>query len=100
MTDPITSKKMRVKIIVNGNEYILGVVQLVDVEAYRQGGVEKKYGKQASGQPANRHRIGMKRVRFVIRRMFKADETSKHDLLYDLHNNDTYFDLEEYVNEE
>jgi len=102
MGNPLTSKKMRLKIISEGVEYILGVVELVDLEVFRHGGVERKYGYQDNvylgTTPSNRHRIGMKRCRFRIRRWFKADEANTK-LLFDLHNYDIMFDLEEYVNE-
>lgn len=101
MPSPYTGKKMRIKITANGTTYTLGVVELVDLEILRQGGVESKYGFQGNVDlgttPSNRHRVGMKRARFRVRRWFKADDANT-DLLFDIHNLDTFFDLEEYLN--
>jgi len=101
MPSPSTSKKMRVQII-DGATYTLGVVELVNIEILKTGGIERKYGYQDNiyvETPSNRHRVGMKRARFQIRRWFKADNANTR-LLFDLHNLDTEFDLREYLTED
>jgi hypothetical protein len=96
MSQPSLSKRMRVIINDGVSDYILGVVELVDMEIFRQGGVESKYGKVGTKTP-NRHAVGMKRARFTVRRWYHTD-SGKEDLLYDLHDNDTEFTLSEFVN--
>jgi hypothetical protein len=89
---------MRV-IINDGADHIIGCVNLTNLECSHVGGVESKYG-QDSGTPIkpwNRHAVGMERCKFTIQRWFKADTDGDTDLLYDLHNNDTTFDLTEYL---
>lgn len=92
---------MRVKVTYGGIEYILGIVELVEMELLREGGVEPKYGKNSDnvlhgGDSSRRHRVGMKRLRFRLRRWFKAD-LGQTDLLFLLHDKSLTFDLEEYV---
>lgn len=97
MPDPQKTKKVRVE--VNGTT--LDVVELVNLEALHEGNVESKYGKDWSGtqyKPRNRHKIGMKRSRFTIRRWFKAGQADT-DLLYNLFENDTVFVLKEWLND-
>jgi len=95
---PYTSKKVRL-LIDDGTTHTIETVELIDLEVSREGGVESKYGKDfVDGQykPRNRHKIGMKRTRFTLRKWYKAD-TSNTDLLYTLFDNDTEFILEEYI---
>lgn len=100
MTGPYMAKKMRIRITEDGNQYVLGVVERVNVELRHQGEVEFKYGMKADAydRPDNRHRIGMKRANFTIRRWFKTDDNSPTDLLFDLYENSTWFWLDDYLN--
>jgi len=94
MPDPKLAKKVRIEI----GTTTLDVVELVNLEASHEGGIESKYGQTVSGArvtPWNRHKIGMQKVLFTIRRMYKTGVSD--NLLYDLHQNDTIFNLKEYV---
>jgi len=96
MPEPHMTKKMRLD--VNGT--ILDFVELVNIEVGHEGGVESKYGQTWTGtqyKPWNRHKVGMHRVRFTIRRWYKAGVSD--DILYDLYDNDTEFTLKEYLND-
>lgn len=97
MPDPKITKKMR--LIIDGTT--VDVVELVNLEVFHEGNVESKYGQTDNGSqyiPWNRHKIGIQKVRFTIRRWFKAG-LADTDLLYDLHENDTEFTLTEYIND-
>jgi len=69
----------------------LGVVEALNVELIKEGGVEFYYG-SATGQ----HAKGTRHATFTIRRWFMADQDT--DLLYDLFNDDTVFHLYEEIN--
>lgn len=97
MPDPKITKKMRLII----DSTTVDVVELVNLEVFHEGNVESKYGQTDNGSqyiPWNRHKIGIQKVRFTIRRWFKAGNADT-DLLYDLHNADTEFTLIEYLND-
>ena len=86
------------RIIINdGTDHTVGCVNLTNLECSHAGGVESKYGQDVGApiKPWNRHSIGMERCRFTVQRWYKADTDGDTNLLYDLHNNDTVFDLSE-----
>jgi len=96
---PYKSKYMRVTIN-DGTDHTIGCVNLTNLECSHAGGVESKYGQDVGApiKPWNRHSIGMERCRFTVQRWYKADTEGDTNLLYDLHNNDTTFDLSEFLN--
>lgn len=99
---PHCYKKMRVKVTYNGVAYVLGMVDVSEMELLREGGVEAKYGKDSDsvlhgGDSSRRHKVGMKRMRFRLRRWFKTDGVIQRGLLFMLHDGSLSFDLEEYV---
>lgn len=95
MSSPVTAKQMRLSISANGLVYTLAAVEMVDFQILREGGVEHRYGLRGI-QSDNRHKVGMKRAKFTIRRFFKTDP-NQGKVFYDLHDNDTEFILKEYV---
>jgi len=78
---------MRVQVSYGGTTYTLGVVEGMDIELIREGGVTPHYDSE-TGQ----HAIGTQRATFRVRRWFKADDENT-DLIYDLFNDKTHFDL-------
>ena len=72
---PFKCTKMLVKI--DGNT--VGVVEGMDIECQRDGGVEHYYGSEEG-----KHAIGGKKATFSLRRWFMTDTDT--DLLYDLFN--------------
>jgi hypothetical protein len=84
----------------DGTDHTIGCVNLTNLECSHAGGVESKYGQDVGApiKPWNRHSIGMERCRFTVQRWYKADTEGDTNLLYDLHNNDTTFDLSEFLN--
>lgn len=85
---------MRVSIWSGGSQYILGVVELVDVEVGKNGKIEFYYHDVKS------HSVGMKYVRFRIQRWFKSDAPGNTNLLYSLHQNNSLFDLSEFTTDD
>lgn len=91
MTSPYVGKKLRVTIKSGADTYILGVVEMMELEVLRDGKVEHYY------HDNRKHSVGMKRVRFRVRRWFKSDQSDRTNLLYNLHLNNTTFDLSEFL---
>lgn len=95
MVSPFTAKQMRLVITSPIGNYTVGVVEMIDLQPLRESNVEHRYGLRGT-QPDNRHKVGMKRARFTIRRWFKTDP-NQGKVFYDLHDNDIEFTLKEYV---
>lgn len=95
MVSPIITKQMRLSISANGLVYTLAAVEMVDFQILREGGVEHRYGLRGI-QSDNRHKVGMKRAKFTIRRFFKTDP-NQGQVLFNIHDNSIEFILREYV---
>lgn len=87
MASPYKCKKMRVTIYHTGMSYTLGVVEGYDIELIKEGGVTPYYDSETG-----KHAVGTRHATFRLRRWFKADD-SNTDLIYDLFNDETHFDL-------
>ena len=87
MAGPYKCKKMRVTIVVGATQYTLGVVEGFDIECTKEGGVVPHYDSETG-----KHAVGTRSATFRIRRWFKADD-SNTDLIYDLFNDETHFNL-------
>jgi len=93
---PFKAKRMRITIIdsVTGEHYTLGVVEGLDMRLVKEGGVVPHYDSDEG-----KHAIGTKRATFRIKRWFKTDSnigtlgSGQHDLLFDLFNEETRFNL-------
>lgn len=79
---------MRLSVKIGATTYILGVVEASDIELIKEGGVAFHYDSETG-----RHGRGTRHATFRLRRWFKVDD-GKTDLLYDLFDNDTRFNLE------
>ena len=86
---PFKCKRMRITVIENltGTQYVLGVVEGVDMRCIKEGGVVPHYDSEQG-----KHAVGFKHATFRIRRWFKTD-SGKGKLLFDMFNNETLFDL-------
>ena len=80
-----------IKITQGENEYIVGVVEGIDLDFGYAGGPEPYFGSRTK-----KHSAGSKTVSFTIRRWYYAD-TGQEDLLLDLFQNETEFTLEGYL---
>jgi len=87
MAGPYKCKRMRVKIknSLTGVEYTLGVVEGMDIECIKEGGVVPHYDSETG-----KHAVGTRHATFRIRRWFKTDN-AQTDLLFALFNNETQF---------
>jgi len=103
MAGPYKAKRMRVTVIphgeyctepptmptgwTQGNSYILGVVEGMDIELIKEGGIVPHYDSEQG-----KHAIGTRHATIRIRRWFKADKRQT-DLIFDLFNNEVIFNL-------
>lgn len=85
---PYKAKRMRLSVKVNGNTYILGVVEATDIELIKEGGVAFHYDGETGC-----HSVGTRHATFRLRRWFKTD-CDQTDLLFDLMHNEIHFNLE------
>lgn len=88
---PFKCKNLRMEI----DNVLIQFVQLADIKFIKNGGVEPKYGMRGIHSD-RRHRVGKQMATFTIRRWFKADVNTSY-LFYSIHENDTEFDLKEYL---
>ena len=86
---PFKAKRMRITVKENltGTEYVLGVVEGLDMRMIKEGGVVPHYDSETG-----KHAVGYKHATFRIRRWFKTD-AGKGNLLFDMMNNETLFNL-------
>lgn len=87
MAGPYKCKRMRVKVknAITGIEYCLGVVEGMDLELIREGGVVPHYDSETG-----KHAVGTRHATFRLRRWFKTD-SGQTDLLFDLFDDETEF---------
>lgn len=87
MAGPYKCKRMRVKVTeaTHGVEVCLGVVEGMDIELIREGGVVPHYDSETP-----KHAVGTRHATFRLRRWFKTDYQHT-DLLFDLFDNETQF---------
>lgn len=71
-----------------GNRYILGTVEGMDIELIREGGIVPHYDSETG-----KHAVGTRHVTLRLRRWFKAD-LRQTDLIFDLMNSQVLFSLE------
>lgn len=86
MTDPYKCKDLVLKV----DGVALGVVESASMELSHEGGTEPHYNSEEEV-----HAIGTKKATFTIRRWYGVD--SDPDLLFDLFDNKTAFELSEEI---
>lgn len=69
------------------DDYILGVVEGMDIELIKEGGIVPHYDSEQG-----KHAIGTRHATIRLRRWFKTDQ-GQTDLIFDLFNNDVLFAL-------
>ena len=89
---PFKNKRVRVTV----DNTLVSVADLTDFNIIRKGGVESKYGMRGIHSD-RRHCKGKKYITFVIRRWYKTDIFNQA-LFFNLHNNNTEFEIEQYLN--
>lgn len=87
MAGPYRCTNMVLSITVDSTEYIVGVVEGVDIDLSYAGGAEPYYGSRI-----RRHSAGSKAITFTLTRWFYTDE-GQEDLLLNLMDNETEFTL-------
>ena len=85
---PFKCKRMRVTILDDcGNSFTLGVVEGMDIELTKEGGVTPHYDSETG-----KHAVGTRHATFRLRRWFKTD-SGQTDLLFDLFDGEVHFNL-------
>lgn len=87
MAGPYRCTNMVITITVGEDEYVLGVVEGLDIDLSYAGGPEPVYGSRT-----RRHSAGSKIATFTLTRWFYAD-SDQEDLLLDLFDEETTFTL-------
>jgi len=83
---PFKCKRMFLYINVGGADIAIGVVEGLNIELIREGGIEFYYSSETG-----KHAKGTRHATFTIRRWLGVDVDK--DLLYDLFNDETPFSL-------